>query len=142
MMPDDETGDTPLVRLAVECTPVSENARLRKARGGWLYKTREAQDYEVAVYASALTWRIEHGYYGTNVLANLLAGGRVRLTFWGVRGDADNYLKGALDGLAKAFGLNDKTFVEVTSRRVETRGLRAGVRIEVWPAADVAGGAA
>lgn len=129
-----EEEDTPLVRFAVEARPVSVNASLRVGRGH-AYKSQEAEDYQLAVYATALEWRLTHGYYARETLAGRLQGARVRLTFWGVRGDADNYAKLTVDGLAQGLGVNDRCFAEVTCRRVTTRpGLHSGVKVEVWPA--------
>lgn len=138
MMLANEQASQPLVRLAVETRPVSVNRALAFGRGH-AYKPEPAKEYELAVYAAALEWRVEQGYWHLTTLAGMLQGSRVRLTFWGVRGDADNYVKIALDGLARGLGVNDRCFTSVESVRVRTRpGLHAGVRIEVWPATTAA----
>ena len=72
----------------------------------------------------------------------------VRITVYGVRGDADNYSKLICDGLKHALGydritgkllIDDRHFNPVTMCRGASRGVVPGCLIEVWqtPAEEV-----
>ncbi len=60
----------------------------------------------------------------------------VRVTLYGVRGDADNYLKLILDGLKVATGIDDKHFATVIASRSPYPLITPGAAIEVWQAEE------
>lgn len=55
----------------------------------------------------------------------------VSCTFYGVRGDADNYAKLTLDGIKLALGIDDRHFSPITCAVVRSRRDGIGARIEV-----------
>lgn len=65
----------------------------------------------------------------------------VRVTLYGVRGDADNYLKLILDGLKTATGIDDKHFATVIASRSPYQPVTPGAAIEVWQAEESEGAA-
>lgn len=134
MMTADEVDTSPLVRFTVYERPVSVNAALRKAPRGHLYQTPQARSYVDSVQWECLLWRAEQGYGLGLPFPGLERGARVRLTVWGVRGDADNYAKLSLDGLKGGLHVDDRHFTDVQCLKIRSKpGMAPGVRIEVWP---------
>lgn len=107
----------------VEGKPVSVNSAYgARARGG-RYLKPEARAWRDLVW---IAFRMQPHTFDADQLP--LA---VHCTFYGVRGDADNYLKLTLDGLKVAINLDDRYFSPVTSEVVRSRKEGIGARIEV-----------
>ena len=118
----------------VEGHPISVNSAYGTRRGGrGRYLTAAAQEWRQFVW---IAFRIQSHIFAPEQLPL-----RVHCTFYGVRGDADNYLKLTLDGIKRAIGIDDRHFSPVTAEVVRKRNNgQQGARIEVWAADSVPAG--
>jgi len=119
----------------VRGAPCSANRMWKRARAGHLYLSDAASAWEMAVATDVRTqidthrlkcWWIEAGQPQL----------RVSVTFYGVRGDIDNYLKTTLDGLKHALGIDDKFYSPIEAHlgeQLRADGSRQpqGARIEI-----------
>lgn len=107
--------------------PCSANRLWTRAKQGHLYLSDAAAAWEVAVAAD-----VREQMNTTALLALWRAAGRpnlaVALTFYGVRGDVDNYSKATLDGLKQAIQIDDRSYAPVSLHRGERK--RANGRIQ------------
>ena len=118
----------------VEGRPISVNMAYGNRRGGHgKYLKPEARAWSDFVW---IAFRIQSHIFAPEQLPL-----RVHCTFYGVRGDADNYLKLTLDGIKRAIGIDDRHFSPVTAEVVRKRNAgQQGARIEVWAADSVPAG--
>jgi len=120
----------PIARVAIEGRPVSANriwriaGRDTKSGKRQMYLTDAAAAWEMAVIADTVS------QVDTRVIARA-SKLRIRCVFYGVRGDADNYLKATLDGLKRALKIDDREFAEVSSSVHEGKH-KPGARIEIY----------
>lgn len=129
------TKTTKQAMVGVAGQPCSANRMWRRGRQGHLYLTDAASAWELAIVADVrqqLDWQRLRATWqdaGQPPLA-------VDLTFYGVRGDLDNYAKCSLDGLKHALGIDDRHFAPITlhlGERLRANGQRQppGARIEI-----------
>lgn len=112
----------------VDGKPISVNSAYgARARGG-RYLTPEAKAWRDFVW---LAFKMQPHTFTPEQLP--LA---VSCTFYGVRGDADNYLKLTLDGIKLALGIDDKHFSPITCAVVRSKKDGQGARIEVMAHAN------
>ena len=110
----------------VEGKPISVNSAYGARTRGGRYLKSEARAWRDLVWIACKMQ--PHGFTPEQLpLA-------VHCTFYGVRGDADNYLKLTLDGLKVAINLDDRYFSPVTAAVVRSRKDGTGARIEVMAA--------
>lgn len=107
----------------VEGKPVSVNSAYGNRRGGGRYLTDAAQTWKMFVWAA---FKMQPHTFAPD--QRPLA---IHCVFYGVRGDADNYLKLTLDGIKTALGVDDQYFSPVTAEVVRGRTHGQGARIEV-----------
>jgi len=119
------------LRIRVVGNPVSVNAMYKRRMSGQVYVVPEAFTWKQAVWATVL----QHSPQPC-VCHALIPPLRVDVTFYGVRGDADNYLKATLDGLKLALRIDDKHFTTVTAHVVRATKEPRGCLIEVTSAAQ------
>jgi hypothetical protein len=120
----------------IPCTTNQRHGRRRRSaygappRSGDVYLTKKAREWQTIVAQSAwLQLALLH-----NQRAHLPTGRDLRVvcTFVGVTGDADNYLKVTLDGLAEGLQINDRYFNPVQAGRERANGRPKGAIIEVY----------
>jgi Holliday junction resolvase RusA-like endonuclease len=125
----------------VRGAPCSANRMWKRAKQGHLYLSDAASAWEMAVATDVRTqmdtrrlkrWWVEAGQPQL----------RVSVTFYGVRGDIDNYLKTTLDGLKHAIGIDDKYYSPIEAHlgeKLRADGSRQpqGARIEITGASAV-----
>lgn len=126
------TTETPLLTIHVEGKPCSVNRMYKPGRRGGKYLAPEAKSWEEAVWAAA-TFDV-YGYMVTHRNVPIHPALRVVCTFYGVRGDADNYLKTTLDGLKLAIHVDDRYYTTVEARKSSDRTQPQGALIEVYAA--------
>jgi len=125
----------PILAFDVPGKPVSANARLGY-NGRRKFLTKEARDWRETVMDEA--WAAFIAARQPPIQPPLRVVCHVR----GVRGDADNYAKLILDGLAEGIGIDDKHFA-IVEMHATAKGLKQpGVLIEVYEAARGRGEAA
>lgn len=116
--------------LWVEGTPVSVNLAYGVRGRGGKYLKPEAQSWRDLVWAAFRSHPDAQRFTPDQLPL------RVHCTFYGVRGDADNYSKLAVDGIKLALGIDDRFFSPITCEvaRKRASGGKQGARIEVWAA--------
>jgi Holliday junction resolvase RusA-like endonuclease len=138
------TTERRLLTVRVNGAPCTNNRRYARRRSsaygappkrGDVYLTKAAREWQAAVAAEAwlqLTLlQLQHEH-----LPLAPAELRVSCTFLGVLGDADNYLKATLDGLAEGLQINDRYFNPVqAARKRGPRGAQKGAVIEIYEVA-------
>lgn len=115
----------PLVSVFVPGKPVSTNRLYGTARGSTRrFLTPAAVDWRTAVWAASVPLR--------TVCQAAAWPLRIRCTFYGVRGDADNYLKSTLDGVKLGILVDDRHYnpVEAHVRAADMRG--QGCQIDIY----------
>jgi Holliday junction resolvase RusA-like endonuclease len=128
------TTERRLLRFHVSGAPVTDNRRLGR-RGKRSFLTKAAREWEEVVAQEAqLQLALLHNQRARLPIGKDL---RVNCVFVGVRGDAANYLKCTLDGLANGLQINDRLFrpVQVDRQTVKAAGATRGAMIEVFEAA-------
>jgi Holliday junction resolvase RusA-like endonuclease len=133
------TTERRLLSVRVSGFPCTANQRLgrrkRSAYGtppkkGDAYLTKKAKDWMGAVEQEAwLQLALLHNQKERLPIGRNL---RVACTFVGVTGDADNYLKVTLDGLAAGLQVNDRYFNPVQAERQTANGRPRGAIIDVY----------
>lgn len=124
---------SPLVTIRVKGKPVSVNRMyLPRSRGG-KYLAPAAKSWEEAVWATGTFDVYAYRQLHLNMppipeFSTL----RVVCTFYGVRGDADNYLKATLDGLKLAIHVDDRYFTSVEAHKSSDRTQPQGALIEIF----------
>lgn len=122
--------------------PCSTNRMWQRARQGHVYLADAAAAWELAVVADVRRQMDTHALHklwradGERHIA-------VCITFYGVRGDVDNYGKTTLDGLKKAIGIDDRYFAPVClhlgeRKRANGKLQPPGARIEITLSAQEA----
>lgn len=101
-----------LAEIRVEGRPVSANRMWRLGKQRKPYLTDEAAAWEMSIIADTVT-QADSLKAQVKRVRNL----RIHCEFYGVKGDADNYLKATLDGLKAALGIDDREFATVSSSR-------------------------
>ena len=118
----------PVLAFFVSGRPVSVNRMYGQRRTGGRYRTEAATAWIDAVWAEALIER--HDLHWTPAPRQPL---RIHCTFYGIRGDADNYLKATLDGLKIGLRIDDTWFNPVESLKLPgARRAPKGCLIEVY----------
>jgi Holliday junction resolvase RusA-like endonuclease len=131
----------PYLRIFVPGKPVSVNRMYAHGRGGNTYGRRRTEE--------ALAWQQTVWAYTWSAMQKLkLRGGatmrkplRIDLEFYRLRSnaDVDNFVKGTLDGLKEALGVDDRFYDSVSAHRGLYAPTQAqGAVITVWEAAEAA----
>jgi Holliday junction resolvase RusA-like endonuclease len=134
--------DQPLMIVRANGIPCPDNQLYRRRRrsaygqaprGGDVYLSPKAREWHTLVAQEAwLQLRLlENGRQRLPAEGEL----RVACTFSNVRGDAPNYLKATLDGLAEGLQMNDQRFNPVVAARRSAKGQPVGVIIEIYAVA-------
>jgi hypothetical protein len=121
----------PICTVSVQGRAISANARLGTRGRARVYLTKQAREWRENVAGCAFAeWTVARFHASGEPRLPL----RVVVHVRGGRGDADNYAKLILDGLADGIHINDRYFNPIEVCR-EPKGLGpAGVTIEVWEA--------
>lgn len=129
MMAATSTEPQPLVSVFVPGKPVSVNRMYGTGSGGKRrFLTPTAINWRNAVWAASVPPR--------DICRTAPMPLRIRCTFYGVRGDADNYLKATLDGLKLGILVDDKHFNPVEAHIIA--GGEQGCHIEIFAAETTA----
>jgi len=125
------------VRVSGAPCPVNQRHQRRKRsasgappKRGDVFLSPKAREWQTIVAQSAwFQLALLH-----NQRAHLPIGQEIRVacTFVNVRGDADNYLKSTLDGLAEGLQINDRYFNPVQAARRIVKGQPRGAIIEIF----------
>ncbi len=108
---------------------ISVSNHLHKpGRGTRRYNAPETREWIKCVWVETLMERHLSGWEPPKPARKLA----ITCTFYGVRGDADNYAKSTLDGLKIGLGLDDKWFNPVTVSKLPKGFAGQGCLIEVW----------
>lgn len=118
----------PVLSVFVAGKPVSVNRQYGQRRTGGRYLTPAAKAWIQSVWVETLMERHLTGWAAPTPRRNL----QVTCTFYGVRGDADNYLKATLDGLKIGLTVDDRYFSPVTAMKMAKGYAGQGCLIEVW----------
>src|SRR5258708_31578437 len=101
-------ANIPVLTFFVKGRPVTTNHLHKPGRGTQRYNAPETREWIKCVWVETLMELHNTGWHPTP-----RAPLRVHCTFYGIRGDADNYLKATLDGLKIGLKADDKWFTPV-----------------------------
>ncbi len=118
----------PVLSFFVLGRPVTTNHLHKPGRGTQRYNAPETREWIKCVWVETLMERHLSGWEPPTPARKLA----ITCTFYGVRGDADNYAKCTLDGLKIGLGLDDKWFNPVTVSKLPKGFAGQGCLIEVW----------